>query len=149
MANTTRGRQKTSIQDKKRNNKNYRPDRNGYGPVKFSNNPPVKPAFKGDRVASKFWDLVVPELHSKGVACEIDTAQLQALCEFYSLWRREATTGGTVLNIRRAYEMFDGVAGQFGLSPKSRTKITEHDEPQKADGLDNFFQARSALNDHN
>ena len=137
----TRGRKKTTSAEK-RKNPDYRPDRDGYGGIKLkgdANDAPDKPDFKAYPVAGQFWDYVVPMLQDSGLAVRLDTTNLTALCEFYAMWRFAVDTRAKVLDVKRAYEMFDSVASKFGMTPKDRQKLREWQPPKEEDEFDNFL----------
>lgn len=85
MAGAKRGRAKKSVEDLKAEGK-YREDRHG---VSFpsSKGKPIKPRYlKGE--AGKFWTTNVPRLADLGIACDVDTPALAAMCEWWAEYRQ-------------------------------------------------------------
>lgn len=96
---------------------------------------PIKPrGIKGE--AEKAWDRIVPHLVATGVAKEIDTHQLEALCVWWAFYKN-AVANDDITKAHRAWTNFNKLADQFGLSPKARNTINA--QPVE-DELDEFLK---------
>lgn len=96
---------------------------------------PIKPrGIKGE--AEKCWNKIVPHLVSTGVAKEIDSHQLEALCVWWAFYKN-AVTNDDMNAAHRAWSNFNKLADQFGLSPKARNTINT--SPTE-DALDEFLK---------
>lgn len=85
MAGAKRGRTKKTIEDRKAEG-TYRPERHGAS-FPTSEGKPVKPRYlKGE--AGKFWGANVPRLADLGIACDVDTPALAAMCEWWAEYRQ-------------------------------------------------------------
>lgn len=90
------------------------------------------------------WDFIIGDLHRERVACRIDTVKLAAACEWYDRYRRwgaaldaldvhDKQAGGLTNRVAMAWNKFDSLASEFGLSPvaRMRMRMTKKDEKPK------------------
>jgi len=94
--------------------------------------------------SKRAWDKLVPQLVEMGTATEIDETALTALVNWWDLYQRSSkqlakqtdlTSAESVKLLRTAtsaYENFRRLAGEFGLTPKSRASL-EIKETQEDD----------------
>ena len=87
---------------------------------------PKKPRGLG-KIASKFWDAVVPDLHRRGVAKAIDASSLELLCVW---WERvqelkaiEDKDYRIDCRLSMASKQYHQLAAKFGMTPADRTRI--------------------------
>lgn len=108
----------------------YRADRSGDPDKKPKpDGVPMRPKMSMPE-ARAFWDRYVPELVRIGVAKQIDSARLQAMCEAWALLRlaTKAVNADPIdKDARIAYaeysRQFAQAADQFGMNPVGRTRI--------------------------
>lgn len=93
--------------------------------------------------AEEFWNHNVPRLVEVGLATELDSHELCAMCEWWAEYRKWQEMRGTeevpINDYRRmtgmaaSYKQFRTIAAKFGLTPTDRVGLvganrTEHDE---------------------
>ena len=96
---------------------------------------PVKP-LDFDAFSDQLWEEVVPELVSCGVATSLDTAELTAMCEWWSRYKKiteKLKEYGTDFSrdgyyslqmlAGSAWKNFSAIGSRFGLSPADRTRL--------------------------
>ncbi len=106
--------------------------------------------------ASDYWDRIYPDLSDAKIIGVLDADALAMLCESHALYRQslqDLQEHGAVSTNRegamvrspyfmieqKAFEQFNSMLSEFGMSPKSRTKISTVsvvDTPP--DGWDSF-----------
>lgn len=148
MADGKRGRLPKTAAERKRDvaPENYRPGKHGNPPISADGVPKKPRGFaKSNKMASDFWDQVVPQLIEMGHVNSIDTPQLVQMCEWYAIrcrLMRLATTGAAisidVMKLQRAQKTFDDLAAKFGLSPKDRQRLREWTPKDQVDEFDEF-----------
>lgn len=141
MANATRGRTRKTTEEIKRDNKNYQPDRHGYGAIQATQKPPRKPTgLTKNKAANDLWTKYVPLLCEMGHVSVLDEPQLTAMCEWWSRYRMySADPTCKPADVQKAYDTFKGIASKFGLTPYDRQKLREWNQPKEATELDDFF----------
>ena len=77
------------------------------------------------------WDYYWRRLTALGLATEVDSAELTAMCVWWGEFRNwQSLTGEGVNEYRRivgmatTYKQFRTIAGKFGLTPQDRTGLT-------------------------
>jgi len=87
---------------------------------------PAKPSYLTAE-ASRFWDRVVPDLVSLGVAAEIDAPALEQMCVWWGEAKRLASMkkrpGQWIYEFATADKQWRYYAARFGLTPSDRAKI--------------------------
>ena len=81
---------------------------------------------KLDGEAKEIWDRVVPQLTELGVATELDSDELTAMCLWWSefhRWRTGQATGRET-KMAAAYKNFRTISAKFGLTPSDRANLT-------------------------
>ena len=130
----------------------YRADRHSDDNDPEANGEPVMPAWlEGD--AAEFWQRVVPELVTMGLAKAVDSDALAGMARWHSIWRAadaklQAGNGDSyklTIEATTAWKNFSALAGKFGLNPDSRQKI-KADPPADAepDPLTEYLMRRRA-----
>jgi phage terminase small subunit len=102
----------------------YRSDRHGdRADAELSTGSPVKPDGLPP-FASAMWDHVVKAVHSDLLA-EADTACLEGMAHWYSVWRSNITSvdASELRTAAAAWDRFAALTIRFGMSPVDRTKI--------------------------
>jgi phage terminase small subunit len=108
---------------------------------------PIKP--KGmDRIASAFWNRLLPRLLASKIVKEIDTEAVVSACELWALYckaKRRAMKFPCDKDIRSAvvayWNAFDKAAARLGMNPVDRAKISVTPEPAPG-GIDGFARKR-------
>jgi phage terminase small subunit len=141
MVNGKRGRTRKTTEQIKRDNKNYQPDRHGYGAIQAPAKPPRKPSYlTKNKEANALWLKYVPQLIEMGHVTELDVPQLTAMCEWWARYRLYMTNPDSrPSDVTKAYETFRGIASKFGMTPYDRQKLREWNQPEAKDELDEFF----------
>lgn len=110
---------------------------------------PVKP--KGlDKVASAYWDVLLPQLIDSKMVTRLDTEQCVTACEAWTLYRAAfkaalaRPTDKFALQAYRAYFVsWQEAVKQLGLSPLARSRLTvEKPQEEAADPFDAFVRKR-------
>jgi P27 family predicted phage terminase small subunit len=101
-----------------------------------------------DKQASALWDKVVPQLVSSGIVKNLDTAELTAMCQLWSLFckaEKAAQQYPTDKEVRSAvvayFTAFDKAASRLGMNPAERARLSVPPEP-KNDGIEAFARKR-------
>jgi P27 family predicted phage terminase small subunit len=110
-----------------------RPDREHGREIGLPPGSPAKPADLSPR-ASVFWELVVPQLVSAGIATAIDAPALADMCEARATLEEIRTTlkglaitstdyYRTLMSSQVAQKTYHSLASKFGLTPADRQRI--------------------------
>ena len=96
--------------------------------------------------ALELWNRVVPQLVSMGVAKEIDSDSLTALCQWWQKYqdlakRLDMCPRLQTAAMANAWRCFQNIAQRFGLSPSDRVGLIV-DANDKPDAFDEFMAAR-------
>jgi phage terminase small subunit len=86
--------------------------------------------------AQEAWGHIVPRLIQLGLATELDSHELCAMCEWWAKYRFHMAQGDDYRNHNMAvasYKQFRVIAAKFGLTPTDRVglqgaKVTQQDE---------------------
>lgn len=93
------------------------------------------------KTAKEHWESVVPGLVATGVAKECDSAALAEMCRAWSdlqALNAENDPVGLIYKLKTARDCWSRLAGQFGLTPAMREKITVGD-PKDTDPAAEFI----------
>lgn len=80
----------------------------------------------GDALA--MWNHLVPQLKVMGLATDVDSAELTALCEWWAEYRKWVNDTNEnayrrIVGAATAYKQFNAIGSKFGLSPVDRAKL--------------------------
>ena len=101
-----------------------------------------------DYYGRQLWDRLVPQLVAIGAATQLDEQALLSLCNWWSIYRRAtkelrtadlADCANLLKTATSAYDRFNKLGEQFGLTPKSRQALEL--KPQQQDELTKFMAA--------
>jgi P27 family predicted phage terminase small subunit len=125
----------------------YRSDRHGEPcEVWLPDGAPTMPDWLTDE-ARELWEALVPPLAQRGVATEIDAAELAAMCDWWKRYRQACralddisdrqsnTYYRTQILAGAAWKNFSSAASRFGLNPSDRAKLRLGVEPRADDLL--------------
>jgi len=95
--------------------------------------------------AKQFWDKIVPDLISCGIATRLDSELLAQLCEWQATYCEILSSDGDqyrkVILLSCAAKSFNAIASKFGLTPVDRAKLSVA-APRKLDPIDEFLKLR-------
>lgn len=101
-----------------------------------------------DRVASKHWDVIVPQLVKLGLATLLDESTLAAMCRWYSTWHavdkqlQEEVNNQAVMAANTAWKAYYSIACKFGLDPQSRANLNGK-PPESIDPFTLYMKKRN------
>jgi P27 family predicted phage terminase small subunit len=135
---------------------NFRPSRHGDLSATWQpDGEPIKPDWlTGD--GAKLWDALVPQLAARGVATQIDEAELAAACNWWSLYRatwielssireKQSTEFYRVAILASmAWKNFASAAAKFGLNPSDRARLRLGNGETSKDQLAEFAASRDS-----
>lgn len=132
----------------------YRADRHGNpDEVWLPDGLPTMPDWL-DGDAKLLWQSLLPELKKRGVATEVDAAELAGMCDWWARYRQAARAlnelnpkdeGYYSLSMLcgMAWKNFSAASAKFGLNPSDRAKLRLEATPKSEDELLNFSKRKT------
>ena len=113
----------------------YRKDRHGGKEPEPSGTPEPTRQLEGEGLWC--WERNIPKLVKLGLATDLDSEQLTAMCEWmyeYFCWKRKTRDpNGRIRNMNTAWANFSKISARFGMTPADRAGMqTEAPEDEDA-----------------
>lgn len=120
----------------------FRHDRHDAADSQFRPDGTPEDQFNLGTHAMWLWDHLVPQLTDKKVATRLDTVALTEMCRWYERYMNlcaaaDALACGSEDHIdvtkcaKVAWDAFDKISQQFGMTPAARSKLRMEREPEK------------------